>query len=103
MNYRNLYIFVLDYIKQRGDVSRGVIIVRNTPLEQIVSEFEALLNEEETKTKCGVYRKETSPEHPELVIFFAPNGTGHVVIGRSEQGWKGDYGLTHDDVVVSVF
>lgn len=102
MNYRNLYIFMLDYIKQRGDVSRGVIIVRTTPLEQIVNEFEALLNEEEVKKNCGEYRKETSAEYPEMVIFFAPNGTGHVVIGRNEQGWKGDYGLTHDDVVVSV-
>jgi hypothetical protein len=102
MNYRNLFIFVIDHLKQRSETGRGVIIVRSTPLEEVVKQMEAFFAEQETKDKIGSYRKDTSPEHPEMVIFIAPNNKEHIVVGRSEQGWKGDYGLTHDDVIVSV-
>jgi hypothetical protein len=27
----------------------------------------------------------------------------HIIFGLSEEGWKGDYGLTHTDLVVSVY
>jgi hypothetical protein len=48
------------------------------------------------------YTKQTDPNFPEMVIYKAGTGEEHIVFGKNEQGWKGDYGLTHTDVVVSI-
>jgi hypothetical protein len=48
------------------------------------------------------FTKETSPDHPNMVVYRTDGSEEHIVFGLSEEGWKGDYGLTHDDVVVSV-
>jgi hypothetical protein len=40
MNPRNLFIFVIDYVRGMGGNGRGVVIVRKTPLEQITKMFD---------------------------------------------------------------
>jgi hypothetical protein len=100
MNRRNLYIFSADFLAQLPPDGRGVIIVRNTPLADVVKEFDAFLAEPEI-AKMVQYKKEESAEHPNMVIYLA-NDKRHLVFGTSEEGWKGDYGLTHTDFVVSV-
>lgn len=101
MNYGNLFVFIVTHVKQLNDTGRGVVIVRQTPLEDITKMFDAFLETEEIK-KMFQYKKETLPEFPEMVIYRKENSEEHIVFGRSEQGWKGDYGMTHTDVVVSV-
>jgi hypothetical protein len=48
------------------------------------------------------FNKETSADHPNMVVYRTDGSEEHIVFGLSEAGWKDDYGLTHDDVVVSV-
>ena len=48
------------------------------------------------------FTKETSPEHPNIIIYRTAGSEEHIVFGLSEVGWKDDYGLTHNDLVVSV-
>lgn len=101
MNYGNLFIFIVTHVKQLGGSGRGVIIVRTTPLEEIVKMFDDFLASDQIK-ELFKYKKETDPSFPEMVVYRANTGEEHIVFGKSEQGWKGDYGLTHTDVVVSV-
>ncbi len=101
MNLRNLFFFIVDHLKQRGGKGRAVIIVRTTPVEEVAKQFDAMLSDPAVSA-VAQYRKETSPDYPEMLIYFSPNNEEHIVFGRSEQGWKDDYGLTHNDVVVSV-
>ena len=100
MNRRNLYIFSTEYLHQLPPEGRGVLIVRATPLADIIKEFDAFLAEPDI-AKIVQLKKEESPEHPNMVIYFG-NENRHLVFGTSEEGWKGDYGLTHTDFVVSV-
>lgn len=102
MNPRNLFIFVVDYVKSIGGNGRGVVIVRKTPLEQITNMFDQFLQEPDI-AKFVVYKKETSPEHPNMIIYRVEGTEEHIIFGLSEEGWKGDYGLTHNDLVVSVY
>ncbi len=102
MNARNLFIFVVDYVRSHGGTGRGVIIVRHTPLDQITKMFDQFLLESEV-AKFVKYIKQTSEEHPDMVVYRIEGAEEHIVIGRSEQGWKGDYGLTHTDLVVSIY
>lgn len=102
MNYGNLFIFIVTHVKQLGGNGRGVVIVRNTPLEEITKLFDEFLASEQIK-ELFKYKKETDPEFPEMVIYRIPSGGDeNIVFGKNEQGWKDDYGLTHTDVVVSV-
>lgn len=102
MNYGNLFIFIVTHVKQLGGAGRGVVIVRTTPLEEITKLFDEFLASDQIK-ELFKYKKETDSNFPEMVIYRIPNGgEEHIVFGKSEQGWKGDYGLTHTDVVVSV-
>jgi len=100
MNNRNLYIFSADYLAQLPPEGRGVIIVRSTPLTDIIKEFDAFLAEDAI-SKMIQYKKEESAEHPNMVIYLGADKR-HLVFGTSEEGWKGDYGLTHTDFVISV-
>ena len=102
MNPRNLFIFVVDYVKNIGGNGRGVVIVRKTPLEQITNMFDQFLQEPDI-SKFVVYKKEISADHPNMVIYRAEGTEEHIIFGLSEEGWKGDYGLTHNDLVVSVY
>lgn len=102
MNPRNLFIFVVDYVRSLGGTGRGVIIVRNTPVDQIAKMFDQFLLESEV-AKFVKYVKQTSEEHPNMVIYRIDGAEEHIIIGKSEQGWKDDYGLTHTDVVVSIY
>lgn len=101
MNYHNLFIFVITHIKQLGGNGRGVVIVRQTPLTEITDIFDQFLKSDQVKNHFQ-YSKEVNPEFPEMVVYHAPDGEEHIVFGKSEQGWKGDYGLTHTDLVVSI-
>ena len=101
MNYDNLFIFVVTNVKQLGGKGRGVVITRKTTLEEITNMFDAFLVREEI-AKLMKFTKETSPEHPNMVIYRTDGSEEHIVFGLSEAGWKDDYGLTHEDVVVSV-
>jgi hypothetical protein len=101
MTVRNLFIFMVDSVRQLGGDGRGVIIVRKTPLEELVKMFDAFLLEEEI-AKHFKYKKETSKDHPDMVIYRVEGKDEHIVIGTNEQGWKGDYGLTHTDIVTSI-
>lgn len=100
MHRRNLFIFVVTHVKELGGNGRGVIIVRHTTIEEITSQFDAFLAEAEV-AKLVQFAKTTDEAHPGMVIYRGP-GEEHIVIGRSEVGWKGDYGLTHTDLVVSI-
>ena len=101
MNYDNLFIFVVTHVKQLGGKGRGVVITRKTTLEDMTKLFDAFLSREEI-AKLMKFTKETSPDHPNMVVYRTDGSEEHIVFGLSEAGWKGDYGLTHDDVVVSV-
>ena len=101
MNLGNLFIFMITHVKQLGGNGRGVVIIRNTPLEKITGEFDQFLQSEQIKPHFQ-YKKEVDEKFPEMVIYHAPEGEEHIVFGKSEQGWKGDYGMTHTDVVVSI-
>jgi hypothetical protein len=101
MNPRNLFIFVVDYVKRFGGNGRGVVIVRQTPLEQITQLFDQFLKEPDIANVVK-YSKYDSQDNPEMIIYRLEGTEEHIVFGRSEQGWKGDYGLTHNDVVVSI-
>ena len=101
MNSRNLFIFVVDYVKQLQGKGRGVVIVRKTTVEEITKQFDAFLAEPDI-AKLVQFKKEISPDHPGMVLYRG-EGEEHVVFGLSEEGWKGDYGLTHTDLVVSVY
>lgn len=101
MNYGNLFIFVVTYFKQLNGESRAVIIVRNTPLSEITAHFDAFLSSDQIKPHFQ-FTKETDSEHPDMIIYHSVGSKDHIVFGLSEQGWKGDYGLTHNDFVVSI-
>lgn len=102
MNYGNLFIFIVTHVKQLGGGGRGVVIVRETSLEDITKMFDSFLESDQIK-ELFKYKKEIDPSFPEMVIYRIPNGgEEHIVFGKNEQGWKGDYGMTHTDVVVSV-
>jgi hypothetical protein len=101
MNYDNLFIFVVTHVKQLGGKGRGVVITRKTTLEEITNIFDTFLLREEI-AKLMKFTKETSTEHPNIIIYRTAGSEEHIVFGLSEQGWKDDYGLTHTDVVVSV-
>jgi hypothetical protein len=101
MNYHNLFIFIVTHVKQLEGSGRGVVIVRNTPLEKIISEFDQFLQSDQIRPHFQ-YKKETDSNFPEMVIYNALEGEEHIVFGKNEQGWKGDYGLTHTDLVVSI-
>jgi hypothetical protein len=101
MSPRNLFIFAVDYVKSLGGKGRGVIIVRNTKVEDITNMFDQFLLEPDV-AKVVQYKKESSPDHPDMIIYRVDGGEEHIVFGKSEQGWKDDYGLTHDDLVISV-
>lgn len=101
MNYDNLFIFVVTHIKQLGGKGRGVVITRKTTLEDITKLFDAFLAREEI-AKLMKFKKEVVADKPNMVIYITEGTEEHIVFGVSEEGWKGDYGLTHDDVVVSV-
>ena len=103
MNYGNLFIFMVTHVKQLGGNGRGVVIVRQTPLADITKMFDDFLQSDETIKNLFKYKKEIDPGFPEMVIYKnVDGGEEHIVFGKSEQGWKGDYGLTNTDVVVSV-
>jgi hypothetical protein len=102
MNPRNLFIFAVEYVRNLGGNGRGVIIVRKTPLEQITKLFDEFLLDPEI-AKFVKYKKVTSEEHPNMIIYRVEGTEEHIIFGVSEEGWKGDYGLTHTDLVVSVY
>lgn len=102
MNHHNLFIFIITHLKQLGGNGRGVVIVRNTPLDQITNTFDQFLQADQIRPHFQ-YNKEIDPNFPEMVIYNALEGEEHIVFGKSEQGWKGDYGMTHNDVVVSIY
>jgi hypothetical protein len=101
MTNRNLFVFVTKYVSSLGMSGRGVIIVRKTPLEEITKEFDEFLKKPAV-VKLVTYTKEVNPEFPNMVLYRGV-GDSHIIFGTSEEGWKGDYGLTHMDVVVSVY
>ena len=101
MNYDNLFTFVVTHVKQLGGKGRGVVITRKTTLEEITNMFDAFLVREEI-AKLMKFKKEISPEHPNMIIYINEGTEEHIVFGLSEAGWKDDYGMTHEDVVVSV-
>lgn len=101
MNHQNLFIFIVTYVRQLGGNGRGVVIVRNTPLDQITNSFDQFLHSDQIRPHFQ-YKKEIDPNFPEMVIYNSMESEEHIVFGKSEQGWKGDYGLTHTDVVVSI-
>jgi hypothetical protein len=101
MNFRNLFIFVITHVKQLGGNGRGVVIVRNTSLTDISNEFDTFLQTDEIKQHVQ-YKKEKDDKYPDMVVYRANSGEEHIVFGKSEQGWKGDYGLTHTDFIVSI-
>lgn len=100
MTTRNLFIFVVDYVKQLGGKGRGVVIVRKTTVKEITDQFDAFLAEPDI-AKLVQFSKSTSEEHPNMVLYKGADEE-HIIFGLSEEGWKGDYGLTHTDCVVSV-
>lgn len=101
MNYSNLFIFIITHIKQLGGNGRGVVIVRNTSLVDITNMFDSFLQTDDVKNNFK-YKKETDTKYPDIIIYRAHQGEEHIVFGKSEEGWKGDYGLTHTDFVVSI-
>lgn len=101
MNYENLFIFVVTHVKQLGGNGRGVVIIRQTPIMEITRLFDLFLSREDI-SKAMKFKKMTSDESPNVVIYQTEGTEEHIVFGVSEQGWKGDYGLTHNDLVVSI-
>ncbi len=101
MNFKNLFIFIITHIRQLGGNGRGVVIVRNTPISNITAEFDTFLQSEEIKQHFQ-YKKELDETYPDMIIYRSNIGEEHIVFGKSEEGWKGDYGLTHTDFVVSI-
>jgi hypothetical protein len=101
VNYQNLFIFIITHVRQLGGSGRGVVIVRSTPLDQITNIFDQFLQSDQIRSHFQ-YKKEIDSSFPEMVIYNALEGEEHIVFGKNEQGWKGDYGLTHTDVVVSI-
>jgi hypothetical protein len=91
MNPRNLFIFVVDYVKKFNGNGRGVVIVM----------FDQFLLEPDI-AKVAKYSKYDSQDHPNMIIYRMEGTEEHIIFGKSEQGWKGDYGLTHNDLVVSI-
>ena len=100
MNRRNLYIFATEYLHQLPPTGRGVLIVRATPLIDVVKEFDIFLAEPEI-AKLVQFKKEEDANHSNMIIYRATDER-HLVFGLSEEGWKGDYGMTHTDFVVSI-
>ena len=101
MNHRNLFFFIVDGVRQLGGNGRGVVIVRQTPLVDITSQFDAFLQEPDISKEIS-YKKEISTDEPNMIVYIKEGTEEHIVFGKNEQGWKGDYGLTHNDIVVSV-
>ena len=101
MNPKNIFVALVDSVRQLGGNGRGVLIVRQTKLFEIESLFDKFLTEPEIANHFQ-YKKESNPDFPQMVIYRVEGKEEHIVIGVSEEGWKGDYGLTHTDVVVSI-
>lgn len=101
MNYDNLFTFVITHLKQLGGSGRAVVITRKTTLEEITKTFDIFLSKEEISGLVK-FKKETNKEPPNMVIYITEGSEEHIVFGVSEQGWKGDYGLTHNDLIVSI-
>lgn len=101
MNHRNLFFFIVDGVRQLGGNGRGVVIVRQTPLVDITSQFDAFLQEPDIAKEIS-YKKEISTDEPNMIVYMKEGTEEHILFGKNEQGWKGDYGLTHTDIVVSV-
>ncbi len=102
MNYGNLFIFMVTHVKQLGGNGRGVVIVRQTSVSEITRLFDEFLVSDENIKNLFKYKREVLPEFPDMVVYRVEGTEEHIVFGKSEQGWKDDYGLTHTDVVVSV-
>ncbi len=100
MNREPLYTFLISHLPQLPDDGRGVLIVRNTPLSDVIKEFDAFLAKPEVSSVVQFVKKE-DVNHPNMVIYHGP-ANRHLVFGLNEEGWKGDYGLTHTDYVVSI-
>ena len=76
--------------------------MRQTPLEDMAKMFDEFLKTEQI-ANLFKYKKEVLQEFPDMIVYRSTESSEeHIVFGKSEQGWKGDYGLTHTDVVVSV-
>lgn len=101
MNYGNLFIFILTHVHQLGGQGRGVVIVRNSPLDEICNQFDEFLKTDAIENLVQ-YKKDKLPEFPDMIIYRKEKSEEHIVFGKSEQGWKGDYGMIHTDVVVSI-
>jgi hypothetical protein len=101
MNYNNLFVFMITHVKQLGGNGRGVLIIRQTPLQEIISQFDAFLQQPNVANDIQ-YKKEISSEQPNMVIYIKEGSDEHIVFGKNEQGWKGEYGLTHTDLVISI-
>ncbi len=101
MNYDNLFIFIVTHVKQLGGNGRGVVIVRQTPIMEVIRLFDLFLSREDI-SKIMKFNKMTDDANPNIVIYQTQGTEEHIVFGINEQGWKGDYGLTHNDMVVSI-
>lgn len=99
MKYRKLFEFLVEEVQRIGDAGRGVIIVRKTPAKEVADEFEAFLTEMGSKD----FKKESIQNYPHVFIFHKEGSSVHFVIGTHEEGWKGDYGMTHQDAVVCIY
>lgn len=101
MNYDNLFIFIVTHVKQLGGNGRGVVVIRQTPILEITKLFDLFLSREDI-SKIMKFKKITDDQNPNMVVYQTEGTEEHIVFGISEQGWKGDYGLTHNDMVVSI-
>jgi hypothetical protein len=101
MNYDNLFIFIITHVKQLGGNGRGVVVIRQTPILEITKLFDLFLSREDI-SKIMKFKKITDDQNPNMVVYQTEGTEEHIVFGISEQGWKGDYGLTHNDMVVSI-
>ena len=101
MNYDNLFIFIVTHVKQLGGKGRGVIITRKPTIKDITDQFDTFLLREDI-SKLMKFKKEIYPDKPEMIAYITEGTEEHIIFGLSEQGWKDDYGLTHDDVVISI-
>jgi hypothetical protein len=101
MNYDNLFIFIITHVKQVGGNGRGVVVIRQTPILEITKLFDLFLSREDI-SKIMKFKKITDDQNPNMVVYQTEGTEEHIVFGISEQGWKGDYGLTHNDMVVSI-
>lgn len=100
MTNKNLFVFLVEYVKRFGGKGRGVVIVRKTSLDEITKEFEEFLSLPENNN-IDHFIKKVHTEEPKMVMYEG-RGEENIIFGLSEVGWKGDYGLTNTDLVVSI-